>query len=76
VANCGVEAADAGAEEGADVAGATDSPLLPHGAEPAQPTRRAHAAVIASGVVALSLIMLMDSSPLMEKSPSLGLCGG
>jgi len=70
---------ETGAREGEgplDATGATDSPLLLDGDEPAQPTRRVATAASASSVVAFRLIMLMDSIPLMEKSPSLSLSGG
>jgi hypothetical protein len=59
------------------VEGAIDSPpSVLAGEEPAQPTRSAQEAANASRLAGFRFIMLMDSSPLMEKSPSLRADGG
>jgi hypothetical protein len=47
--------------------------VLRSGDDPAQPESMASVAAIASSRCASRFIMVMDSNPLMEKSPSLGI---
>lgn len=63
---------DATADAGED-ARTADPSVLRSGDDPAQPESMASVAAIASSRCASRFIMVMDSNPLMEKSPSLGI---